>query len=91
VVEPPLVFDHHPRASSAGYVLSGHLHPGVALRGAGGQHARLPCFWFGAAVGVLPAFGEFTGLALVSPAPGDRLFAVAEEAVVPVGRGEGRE
>lgn len=78
------VLDHHPRPSPEGYVLCGHIHPAVTLTGAGRQHSRLACFWFGAAVGVLPAFGEFTGFAEAEVQPGDRVFVIAEGSVVPV-------
>jgi DNA ligase-associated metallophosphoesterase len=83
--EPPFVLAHHPEPAAGGYVLAGHLHPGVRLAGAGRQRERLPCFWLGADVGVLPAFGDFTGLADVRPAPGDRVFVVAGSEVVEVG------
>jgi uncharacterized protein len=82
--EAPFSFAHHPRPSDSGYVLAGHLHPAVRLSGAAGARERLPCFWFGAEVGVLPAFGEFTGLADVAPAPGDGVWVVAGDAVIGV-------
>ena len=43
---------------------------------------RLPCF--GAALGVLPAFGAFTGLQVVRPAPGEQVYAIADDRVVPL-------
>jgi DNA ligase-associated metallophosphoesterase len=82
--ESPFVFAHHPVPSSRGYVVAGHLHPGVRLAGAGGLRARLPCFWFGARCAVLPAFGEFTGLAPISPESEDRVFAIAGPEVIEV-------
>lgn len=82
--EAPFVLAHHPQPASDGYVIAGHLHPGVRLTGAGGFRATLPCFWLAERVAVLPAFGEFTGLALVESAPGDRLCVVAGEAVVDI-------
>ena len=82
--EPPFVLAHHPGRSSDGYVLAGHLHPGAQLIGRGRMRERLPCFWFGRECGVLPAFGDFTGLADVSPEPGDRVYAVAGTEVVEV-------
>jgi DNA ligase-associated metallophosphoesterase len=85
---PPFAYAHHPVDSPAGYVLAGHLHPSVTLRGAGRQRQRLPCFHFGARCGVLPAFGEFTGTAEVRAREGDRLFVVAEGEVIAVA-GEG--
>lgn len=84
VVESPFVLAHHPATSSDGYVLCGHLHPGVRLAGPAREHSRLPCFWFRAGVGVLPAFGEFTGLADVRVSPGDRVWVVAGDTVIDV-------
>jgi len=66
-------------------VLAGHLHPGAQLVGWGRMRERLPCFWFGRGCGVLPTFGEFTGLAVVTAETGDRVFAVATDEVVEVG------
>lgn len=77
----PFVFAHFPEPADAGYVLAGHLHPGIAL---GRERLRLPCFWFGPRVGVLPAFGAFTGAANVPIRRGDRAFAAAGDAVVDV-------
>jgi uncharacterized protein len=82
--EMPFVFAHHPETSGEGYVIAGHVHPGVRLAGAAREHVRLPCFWFGASIAVLPAFGEFTGLADVDVAPADRVWVVADGAVVRV-------
>lgn len=84
VIESPFVFAHHPTTSDHGYVLCGHIHPGVWLHGAGRQFERLPCFWFGARTGVLPAFGEFTGLASVDVVAGDRVWVVAGDEVIRV-------
>ncbi len=84
VVEPPFVWEHHPGTHDAGYVVAGHIHPAVALFGRGRQRERLPCFWFGARGAVFPSFGDFTGAATVEPAPGDRVFVVAGDAVVRV-------
>lgn len=84
VLERPFVFAHHPVRSDDGYVLAGHIHPGVTLHGAGKQSSKLPCFWFGRETAVLPAFGEFTGLARVSPVEGDAVWVVADGLVVSV-------
>ena len=83
-VEAPFVFRHFPEPSTDGYVLAGHVHPAVTLRGDGRQRLRLPCFWFGEAVGLLPAFGGFTGSADVRPRPGDRVFVIADGEVIQV-------
>jgi uncharacterized protein len=84
VADAPFVFSHHPIESNDGYVLSGHIHPGARLRGQGRQTLWLPCFWLGARTAVLPAFGEFTGLADVDVAAGDVVWVVADDRVVRV-------
>ncbi len=73
---PPFLACHEPCHPPSGYVLSGHLHPGVLLTGTSGA-ARLPCFVLGMRRAILPAFGSFTGLAIVAPESGDRLVAIA--------------
>ena len=73
---------HHPQTLLDAYVLAGHLHPCVVLGGRAGQRLRLPCFHFGANHGVLPAFGDFTGMHAIRPAPGERVFAIADDRVM---------
>ena len=77
---PQLALCHHPQARQGAYVLAGHLHPCITI-GRGIDRLRLPCFHFGASVGVLPAFGVFTGMHPIDRAPGDRVFVVADNAV----------
>ena len=69
-----LALAHHPEPVADAYVLAGHLHPCAWVGGRAHDRLRLPCFHFGARVGVLPAFGSFTGMHPVRPAPGDRVF-----------------
>jgi DNA ligase-associated metallophosphoesterase len=88
VVEEPwplgaLALCHEARPVPGACAIGGHLHPGIVL-GRGADRLRLPCFHFGAGFGVLPAFGDFTGLHPVRPAPSDRVFVVAGDAVRPV-------
>jgi DNA ligase-associated metallophosphoesterase len=78
-----LALAHHPEPMPGAYVIAGHVHPAVRL-GRGIDSLRLPCFHFGAAVGVLPAFGAFTGMYVVRPAPGERFFVVAGASVRPL-------
>ena len=79
----PFVLNHEPGPSRRGYALSGHIHPAVRLSSSG-ESLRLPCFWFGARYGVLPAFGAFTGCAEVLPRRGDQVYVIAEEEVLKV-------
>lgn len=87
--DPPVAagtfaYAHHPVETPGHYTLSGHLHPAVVLRGPGRSRERLPCFLFGSQVGLLPAFGAFTGLADILPEPGDRVFVVADGEVAEI-------
>ncbi len=84
LLDGPFALTHHPHAVPGAYVLAGHLHPAVVMTGPARQRERLACFWLGADVGVLPAFGDFTGVAEVSPGVGDRVFVIAECSVVEV-------
>lgn len=78
----PLALAHHPEPVEGAYVLAGHLHPAVFLGGRAHDGLRLPCFHFGAGVGVLPSFGAFTGSHVLRRTPGDRVYAVHEGGVV---------
>jgi len=79
-----ILFTHHPMETvPAGHVnIAGHVHPGCVLRGGARQQFRLPCFCLHDAVLLLPAFGSFTGLHVIQPAPGIRLFPVLQDEVI---------
>jgi uncharacterized protein len=85
----PFALCHHPRPVAGRYVLAGHWHPCISVSGRAFERLRLPCFWFGDdsgalpenAVGVLPAFGSFTGMHRIEPRAGDRIFPVADDVV----------
>ena len=72
----PYNFTHEPQEHHALYNLSGHLHPGVRMQGKGRQSMRFPCFYFGSKHGILPAFGEFTGLHIISVKKDDTVFII---------------
>jgi uncharacterized protein len=82
----PLALCHHPQPLANAAVLAGHWHPCTVLRGRAHERLRLPCFWLTAAsagngLGILPAFGSFTGMHPIARQSGDRLFAVAGQSV----------
>src|SRR3954454_932451 len=85
----PFALCHYPRPAGQAYVLAGHWHPCISITGRAFERLRLPCFWFGddsgqlpqQAVGVLPAFGSFTGMHRIEPRAGDRIFPIAGETV----------
>jgi DNA ligase-associated metallophosphoesterase len=78
-------FFHQPleNAEPQGWSFSGHLHPGVLLKGNGKQQLRLPCFWLSSSCMVLPAFSSFTGLFLVKARPGEKIIAIVDGGLIP--------
>jgi len=48
-----------PQADS--YSFSGHIHPGISLKGVSKQSLHFPCFYFSSHYAVLPAYSRFTG------------------------------
>jgi len=82
----PFALCHHPGDCDDGYVLAGHVHPVVQLFGRGRQKLTLPCFAFGARGGLLPAFGEFTGGAVIERRDFGSVYVIAEESVLPLPR-----
>lgn len=80
----PFALHHHPTDDDAGYVLAGHVHPVVQLRGRGRQKITLPCFAFGARGGLLPAFGEFTGGGVIDADDYGRTYVIADDCVLPL-------
>jgi len=78
-VEGPFRFRHHPVPDPDGrYVWAGHVHAGVVV-GRGIDRVSFPCFHLGRSVGILPAFGGFTGSGRVRGEPGDRVVAIVPE------------
>lgn len=73
-----------PPGKNGAYIFSGHLHPGIAIAGSGRQRLRLPCFYFGRHCGILPAFGRFTGLAMLQPEEDEAVFAIANSSIFQV-------
>jgi DNA ligase-associated metallophosphoesterase len=82
----PFLFTHHPMETIPPdlYNMAGHIHPGIHLKGKGRQSLTLPCFYFGSKQAFLPAFGNFTGLALISPEKASKVFVVADNKVMAV-------
>lgn len=66
------------------YYFSGHIHPGIILKGIGKQSLTLPCFYFNKQFAVLPAFGKFTGTFNLAPQLGDSVFVLAKNSVIQI-------
>lgn len=87
---PPFQFVHDvekidakPENSSL-YLLGGHVHPALKLKGRGRQNMKFPCFYFGKSAGLLPAFGKFTGTAIIQPQKNDRTYVIVDNYILPV-------
>jgi DNA ligase-associated metallophosphoesterase len=64
------------------YAFTGHMHPGISIRGQGRQSLSFPCFYFAKEFCVLPAFSRFTGTYKVKPVKGETVFAVVENSIM---------
>jgi uncharacterized protein len=74
---------HDPaHASGERLHISGHWHPIVRIPDGRRTSLRLPCFLFRNNTVVLPAFGSFTGGAILSREPEDRIFVVLRDEVI---------
>lgn len=89
--EPPLHFVHEPASAASPasrdlFVVGGHLHPTLSIRGPRGDRIADRCFVAEPSLLVLPAFGSFTGGHLVTPAAERSLWIARDDAVVDVTR-----
>ncbi|WP_010521071.1 ligase-associated DNA damage response endonuclease PdeM [Aquimarina agarivorans] len=73
---------HQPEKKEGFFTISGHIHPGVRLVGAGKQQITIPCFFKQANQLVLPAFGTFTGNFIIEPQLGEQIYGIADDEVI---------
>jgi DNA ligase-associated metallophosphoesterase len=66
------------------YIFSGHLHPGVHINGLGKQSLQFPCYYFGKAMAILPAFSKFSGLAIIRKKKADTVYAIVNQSLVAI-------
>lgn len=66
------------------YPITGHLHPGINLKGKAKQRLKFPCFYFGEKYAILPAFSLFTGLSIIKPKVDEKVYAITTSDVVEV-------
>lgn len=64
------------------YLFSGHVHPGIKLRGQAKQSFLLPCFHFTKEKCVLPAFSKFTGAHRIVPDKNDTVFVLTGAEII---------
>ncbi len=84
---PPFAFCHdHTLVDSEieNYIISGHIHPSVILKGKARQKLRIPCFYFGREFGLLPAFGGFTGTHPIAPKRNEQIFGIVNGEIIEI-------
>ncbi len=83
VLEENIHITHDPAdTTSADLHLAGHWHPVVKIPDGKRTSLRMPCFLLRENTLVLPAFGSFTGGAIVNPIPNDRIFVALRQHVI---------
>jgi DNA ligase-associated metallophosphoesterase len=60
------------------FIFSGHLHPGISIKGIGKQSLCFPCFYFSGNMCILPAFSKFSGLAMVRRKKNDQVYLLID-------------
>jgi uncharacterized protein len=78
--EDGFCFRHEPETTPNTFSWCGHIHPVLRL-GDRKDSLRMPCFWLGKDLGVLPSFGFFTGGFKITPQKSDRVFLVDSEQI----------
>ncbi len=58
------------------YYVSGHIHPGITVKGLGRQSLTFPCFYFSNHFAVLPSFSKFTGHVTIDRKKTDTVYAI---------------
>ncbi len=80
----PFYLTHIPKVKDGYYTLAGHLHPAIRLSAPALKSLRLPCFHFQQQIGILPAFGEFTGMSLIKKKKEDSVYGIYEDKIIEV-------
>lgn len=83
----PFSFQHDPAEQLSAtvtddFIFSGHLHPGIQIKGLGKQSLRFPCFYITEHQCILPAFSKFSGLAILKPKKQDAAFAIVNDQLI---------
>jgi DNA ligase-associated metallophosphoesterase len=61
-LRPFLLVHQHLETHKNRFTISGHIHPGIFIKGKGKQKLKLPCYQLSDSQIILPAFSLFTGL-----------------------------
>ncbi len=78
----PFFFIHDPglqiKEPEGSITVSGHIHPGIRIKGKGRQSISLPCYHLQDNRLILPAFGTLTGIYPVKKKKDNRIFAISD-------------
>lgn len=66
------------------YTFSGHIHPGITVKGVAKQHLSFPCFHFTQRYCTLPSFSLFTGFVPVKKQREHTVFAIVNDSLMAV-------
>jgi len=66
------------------YFVTGHMHPGIFIKGTSRQSLSFPCFYFAEQFAILPAYSKFSGLALIQKKKNDKVFAIVDNELMEV-------
>ena len=73
---------HYPEYRDDFFNFSGHIHPGVELRGLGKQILKVSCFVKKKQQFIFPAFGGFTGKYIIKPSILDEVYVITPDEVI---------
>jgi DNA ligase-associated metallophosphoesterase len=66
------------------YFMTGHVHPGIYIKGTSRQSLTFPCFYFAEQFAILPAYSKFSGLALIEKKRNDKVFAIVGDELLEI-------
>lgn len=81
LIEPFTFIHEYSEERKEAFIISGHTHPGVLLRGKGRQRIKLPCYQITNDGLILPAFSLFTGLNVQTKGSGMISYAFSESGI----------
>jgi uncharacterized protein len=77
------ILSHEPIAH-AKFVICGHIHPAIKMKGKAKQTLTLPCFYKTDKLFIVPAFGKLTGLYILEQNKLARIWLVAKDKILEV-------
>ena len=82
IVEERIIFSHAPIEVKGKLNICGHIHPGIEISGKARQSFRLPCFYSGRDVFIMPAFGQLTGMQMLEKEESSAYYLITRDTIV---------